>query len=229
MAVTWSVNESPDMDSYLLNLRTFNPIFPTQVVTQQVIVSANSEEAVGSAQVWGIEPGQPYHLSICAEDGETGLMVCTEEQEITSPQPDFIVTGPSARQQVEAGQEIAVPITLDISEELAYPVGLQPDYEVLADGFEVVFGREIITGKNRAQVTAYIRADETMFGGDYVAPIVVNSGGLERTLYVRVRVLAEDGPGPEPGTGVYLPLITKGAGGGVDEHGADLNPEGKKP
>lgn len=206
LLVSWDPNLHPDVDDYALHMRTTDPLAPTAIITDVIIVSADSLEPTISAVIDGAEPGHTYILSVCAEDVEMARTVCSAELSYTTPQPGFVVSSAPDKLTLAAGQTVVTTIRVQMAEALPHPVSLQPDYAQLPDGFLVLFDRTVVTSTAMSTVTVSIAADEAMLTGDYMVPMIAYSGTLERELTLHVEVLPRLFLDDKK---IYLPLIAR--------------------
>jgi hypothetical protein len=207
MRISWQLLSHPDIDSYVVSLRTNNPLSPTEVLTDEIVVSAATPEVSGSALIDGIAPGQAYIFTVCAQDEENLRRVCSPEQSYTPPQPDFLVSTVTTNLNMTAGQTIVATIKVETPDDLSYPIGVEPNYELLPDGFEVLLeSDEAVMAAATSEIPLYILADETMLPGDYVVPVIAYSGNLERDVVLNVHVLPKQGSGPIT---IFMPIIMR--------------------
>ncbi len=206
LLVSWDANPHPDIDDYALHMRTTDPLSPTVILTDVIIVGSDSLEPTLSAVIDGVEPGYTYELSVCAEDVDMARTVCSAELSYTTPQSDFVVSAVADQLAIPAGQTVVATIQVQMSEDLPHPVSLQPDYAHLPDGFLVLFDRTLVTSTAVSAITVSIAADEGMLTGDYVVPIIAYSGMIERGLSLHVQVLPKLEAGDKR---IFLPLLTR--------------------
>lgn len=201
--VQFQPNPHPDVDAYIVRLRTTDLLTPTaEIVTDYEIGPVGG--AGGSTIVNNIAPGHTYNVSIGAQDLDGGHLAWSQELVITTPQPEFLISTPVANTQVIAGgPSVAVPILVDMASDLPYPVAFSLDYERLPDGIYVNFDIEIVDATTtQAQSIASISASNTLLPGDYVVPILAHSGFLEHDLNMIVTVTQANNI-------IYLPIVNR--------------------
>ncbi len=204
MLVKWDSLQHPDLDEYHLRIRTADVLSPTVDVTREIPVGYLE---TGQSFVSMIEPGQDYHISIGAKDIDTDKQVWSPETTIPAPKPDFILFGEATGIQVGAGDAAqAIPLTLELSSDMPYPVSLAVDKERLADGLDVSFEPEIV--QDSGNVTAFVSATGGTYPGRYALPIIARSGTIEHRLTLSLEVVEGSGS-DDSGRKVYLPLIVK--------------------
>lgn len=207
MHIFWQLLPHPDIVSYAVSIQTYNPLSPTEVLTDEIVVSAATSQVFGSALIGGVTLGQAYSFTVCAQDEENLRRVCSPEQTYTPPQPDFLVSTANTNLTMSAGQTIIAMIKVETPDDLSYPIGVEPDYELLPDGFEVLLeSDEAVMAAATSAILIYISADAAMLPGDYTVPIIAYSGNLERDVVLNVRVL----PGQVGGAvTIFMPIIMR--------------------
>ena len=188
--VEWNFLDHPDVDSYSLYVRSTDPLSPTIEVTRTLQAGAVGDGEIGGMYVDMIEPGHTYYISIGAEDIETDRIAWSQEIAVTAPQPEFLIgLGAVITPTITAGGDpLSLPLVLELDSSLPYPVLLEVDYGRLADGFHVIFSRDVITPDGDVGVTIAISVSETTLPGYYAVPVLARSGRLEHELSLSIEV-----------------------------------------
>jgi hypothetical protein len=208
MLVQWLPNSHPDVDNYIVRVRTTDLLTPTEeVITDYVIGPADN--ASGSAIVSNIAPGHTYYISIGAQALASGRIVWSQEQMIITPQPEFLLSTDATNiQLVAGGNGVTIPLLVDMASDLPFAVALDLDYQRLPDGIYATFDAGVIAASTTlAQSSISITASGTLLPGQYVVPIMARSGLLEHSLNLIVTVTPADSA--PTNQRVYLPLINQ--------------------
>jgi hypothetical protein len=211
----WTPLSHQDVDEYLVQVRTTDPLSPTVEIVREFSVGTSVNNGLVSTILSNIEPGQRYTLSVQAKDVEGGHAVWSEQQTIHTPQPDFVVTGPITPLQIGVGNPPqSVALTVSLSSELPYPVALEIDHERLADGLYVDITTPLVSTVSTSAVGAtdavdtsvvlLISTSSTFDPGSYVLPINATSGLLRHQINLQVDV--QEGIAGS-GFSTHLPLI----------------------
>src|SRR5690606_39341490 len=110
------------VDDYLLRVRGGRVLRQGQETVVEVNVPPlrNGSGRV-AATVDDIEPGKRYRLTIAAIDEQGARSVTSPELLVTTPQPDFVLTGPATNPIVPAGgAPQIVALGLESSSNLPY-------------------------------------------------------------------------------------------------------------
>jgi hypothetical protein len=176
MLVQWLPNSHPDVDNYIVRVRTTDLLTPTEeVITDYVIGPADN--ASGSAIVSNIAPGHTYYISIGAQALASGRIVWSQEQMIITPQPEFLLSTDATNiQLVAGGNGVTIPLLVDMASDLPFAVALDLDYQRLPDGIYATFDAGVIAASTTlAQSSISITASGTLLPGQYVVPIMARS------------------------------------------------------
>lgn len=197
LSLSWLPSAHPDVDNYLVQVRTTDPLTPTEEIVQEYIAGDGLTHILG-----GIEPGRTYTIAIGAENTPAGRVAWSQAERVTTTPADFIfrLAGGERIFQVRAGATLVVPLEVELPADATYPVGLEVGYEFLPDGFEVAFPQEVVTGT--ASVAAHIVADSTLAEEIYTVPVVASNGFIAHDLAIVIEV------GP-PIRSTYLPLVVR--------------------
>jgi V8-like Glu-specific endopeptidase len=209
--LSWAESAHPDLNTYAVHIWHVDPLAPTNVLSEEIPIAPTGNGVV-NAVVNNLEPGHTYTFAVGAGNRHSGRMVWSAEQSFTTPQPDFIlapqVNGVSAA-SVEGltvaagGNTLEVPLGIDLSSNLPYPVELYVDFTQLADGIYVEFDTTAVAASvTEGRSVAKITATSTTPPGHYLIPIVARSGELVRHLPLNIEVLPTGGR-------LYLPVVVK--------------------
>ena len=182
------------------------------MISEEINVAPTGAGVV-SAMVNNLAPGQQYTFMVGAHNRQTGYQIWSAEQSFTTPQPDFIlapqVNGVSVA-SVEGltvaagGTALEVPLGLDLSSNLPYPVELYVDFPRLVDGIYVEFDTVAVAASvTESRVLARITATDSTSPGYYAVPIIARSGELTRELSLSIEVLSSS---PDQ---IYMPIVIR--------------------
>ena len=212
LQLTWSEIAHPDIDAYRVRIWHGHPLTLTTVISEEINVAPTGAGVV-SAMVNNLAPGQQYTFMVGAHNRQTGYQIWSAEQSFTTPQPDFIlapqVNGVSVA-SVEGltvaagGTALEVPLGLDLSSNLPYPVELYVDFPRLVDGIYVEFDTVAVAASvTESRVLARITATDSTSPGYYAVPIIARSGELTRELSLSIEVLSSS---PDQ---IYMPIVIR--------------------
>jgi hypothetical protein len=215
MTLSWTPINHPDVDEYLVQVKTTDSLSPTVEVMREFNASTSASGGLVSTAIGNIEPGQRYTIAVQALDVDSGLAVWSAQHVIDTPQPSFVVSGPAATVQVPAGgAPQSVLVTVSLSSELPYPVALSVDEDRVADGLYIDLPGELISaaaleavGATETTVALLVSASDTLEPGSYVLPLIASSGRLSSPVSLPVEVQA--GVGGAAGKSLYLPVVSR--------------------
>lgn len=210
----WTPIDHPDVDEYLVQVRTTDPLSPSVEVVNEFTVGTSTSNGLVSTVISNIEPGQRYVISVQALDVDSGRAVWSGQQVIDAPQPSFVVSGPPAPPLIAVGGEAqSVLVTVSLSSELPYPVALAVDEENVADGLYIDVADTLISaaaleavGATEATVALLVSTSDTLEPGSYVLPLIASSGRFSSRISLPVEVSDVLGAA---GGALYLPLINR--------------------
>lgn len=209
MAVAWSPLSHPDLESYLLRVRSTDPLSPTLPIERVYEIGMRQRVDGGQHVISNIEPGQTYQLAVGAKRTDVGQIVWSDEVSVATGQPEFLLSTSANQLEVTAGrQAVAVTLNVEMADTLPYPVIFDLDYERLADGLYIDFTEETIAASTTSvsTVVAQITAADGVHAGRYVVPIIARSGLLQRELTIPLVVTTGTSSTEQQ---IYLPLIAR--------------------
>jgi hypothetical protein len=200
----------PDVDEYTVYIGQA-PASPDLSVWGLAAAARRNDagEPLGTSLVGyavdNVAPGETYYFSFEGWDNDSGQSVRTGEFSATIPLSDFRLTTPKGGYTVAQGEQITVPISLEILDELFYPnVYLEIEEKESARGVTALFEDDAIGATNLSAdnntVNVLISVDDYLPDGIYTLSFVGYNGELERRVYVSLYV---------PEVKVYLPLVFK--------------------
>jgi len=158
-----------------------------------------------SYAVDNVAPGETYYFSFEGWDNDSGQSVRTGEFSTTIPSGNYRLTTPKGGYAVVQGEQITVPISLEILDELFYPnVYLEIEEKESARGVTALFEDDAIGATNLSAeqdtVNVLISVDDYLPDGVYALSFVGHNGEMERRVNVSLYV---------PIVRVYLPVMFK--------------------
>ncbi|MEX1020622.1 MAG: DUF4397 domain-containing protein [Litorilinea sp.] len=214
--VEWRNHAHPDTDTYRL-LFGHTPLSPTQVITTGGAIAEFDENGeatgveVGFTTLHNILPDLAYFISIEAIDSQTGQSVRSQEIEFMMESTPFALTSTQPVVNVDPGDTVTVPVTLDADEALFFPnVWLSTDLGGAAPGITARFvddleGISELNPSSRPTRQLEIFIDPTVPGGTYPIVITGYNGDDQEILSFEVIV-----SGSSSSTNrIFMPFATR--------------------
>jgi len=197
LQIQWMRHLHPDIDTYHVHLRSVDPLAPTAEVIETYTVGDVSETSIG-----GIEPGRTYQIAIGIEDMDTGKVAWSQETAVTTSQPEFFITKAATVASIDsfrsnapnaipihAGQQITIPIALQLPDNLPDPVALIVDYTQAPVNFDVALSQNVVLASGEVGVGVTVAPQQA--AGFYPVPVIARSGSLVRNLILTLQVLPD--------------------------------------
>ncbi|MEZ4834745.1 MAG: hypothetical protein R2873_22595 [Caldilineaceae bacterium] len=210
--IEWRALGHPDTDLYRLHFGN-TPLNPTQVITVGNSIQELDENGlatgveVGFVTLEDIQPGVNYYISVEAVDSVRGRSVRSPEFIFNVKPGAFSLTSAQATVNVDAGNSVQVPVTLNVEETLFFPsVWLSTDLGAAAPGITARFVDDVdgVTEINTVKPTHQlaIHVDAGVADGVYPIEITGYSGENEEALTIQVVV---EGATQK----IYLPVVSR--------------------
>jgi hypothetical protein len=208
LLVEWQPLAHPDIDLYRLQLRYADPLEPAGEILRVTEIGLNTDGGGHQGIIDNIEPGQVYHVAIGGVDLDSGKVAWSQEVELATAQPDFLLAAGQTPVVLPAcGVAVKLSISVTPTSNLAEPVLLGVRAEELPDGIYAHFDTEIVGEPGSVMLT--LSASDSLPAGNYAIAVTGMSGYLQRELILNVSAAGSDGEECAQSGVLMLPVVVR--------------------